>query len=43
MKGAAENLVVIPAPVRADGRVDDARPVFTAATGAGAGAPLSSQ
>ncbi len=38
MNGAAENLPSIPAPARADGRINDARLVFTAATGAGAGA-----
>lgn len=40
MNGAVQNLHDIPAPARADGRIDDALPVFTAATGAGAGAPL---
>ncbi|MGH2917570.1 MAG: hypothetical protein ACRDLS_03080 [Solirubrobacteraceae bacterium] len=40
MNGAAENLQDIPAPAGADGRIDDARPVFTAATAAGAGTLL---
>lgn len=37
MSARAAKVQANPAPARADGRTDDERPVFTAATGAGAG------